>query len=224
MAALMADLGIMERALQLLSAAGRRAGKQQAANRASIAGSNAKLPNNTARATPRPVWMVTEARVTECRNELVRASALTLRITNGPTNKLTVSFTYYAHARLYYDNFISPVVRAQGDTFSVYYNALNPSENTQTSSGATKKAPRQISPCSESSSSRSSRSPWFEGRDGMQTPAHRISSASIHVRPTSGGARRNIWIHIVIPQALVTPPSRAKAQVNQYPLWRDVPY
>jgi CO/xanthine dehydrogenase FAD-binding subunit len=92
MAALMADLGIMERALQLLSAAGRRAGKQQAANRASIAGSNAKLPNNTARATPRPVWMVTEARVTECRNELVRASALTLRITNDP-NKLTVSFT-----------------------------------------------------------------------------------------------------------------------------------
>ncbi len=36
MAALMADLGIMERALQLLSAAGRRAGKQQAANRPPI--------------------------------------------------------------------------------------------------------------------------------------------------------------------------------------------
>jgi CO/xanthine dehydrogenase FAD-binding subunit len=140
MAALMADLGIMERALQLLSAAGRRAGKQQAANRASIAGSNAKLPNNTARATPRPVWMVTEARVTECRNELVRASALTLRITNDP-NKLTVSFTYYAHAQLYYGNFISLVVRAQGETFSVYYNALNPSENTQSSSGSTKRSP-----------------------------------------------------------------------------------
>jgi hypothetical protein len=49
--------------------------------------------------------------------------------------------TYYAHARLYYDNFISPVVSAQGDTFSVYYNALNPSESTQSSSGSTKRSP-----------------------------------------------------------------------------------
>jgi hypothetical protein len=36
MAALMADLGIMERALQLLSTAGRRTGKLQAANRPPI--------------------------------------------------------------------------------------------------------------------------------------------------------------------------------------------
>ncbi len=82
------------------------------------------LPSNTARAAPPPIWMETEARVTECRHELDRTSALTLRITNDP-NKLTVSFTYYAHARTYYGNFISPVARAQGDTFSVYYNALN---------------------------------------------------------------------------------------------------
>jgi hypothetical protein len=51
------------------------------------------------------------------------------RITED-TNNLTVSFTYYAHARTYYDNFISPVARAQGETFSVYYNALNPRQNT----------------------------------------------------------------------------------------------
>jgi hypothetical protein len=65
---------------------------------------------------------------------------LTLRITNDP-NKLIVSFTYYAHARTYYDNFISPVAMAQGETFSVYYNALNPSQNTRSPSESTKRSP-----------------------------------------------------------------------------------
>jgi hypothetical protein len=41
--------------------------------------------------------METAARVTECHHEVVRSSALTLRITNDP-NTLIVSFTYYAHA------------------------------------------------------------------------------------------------------------------------------
>ena len=54
---------------------------------------------------------------------------LTLRITEDPS-KLTVSFTYYAHAQTYYDNFISPGARTQGETFSVYYNTLNPRQNT----------------------------------------------------------------------------------------------
>jgi hypothetical protein len=65
---------------------------------------------------------------------------LTLRITNDP-NKLIVSFTYYAHARTYYDNFISPVAIVQGETFSVYYNALNPSQNTRSPSESTKRSP-----------------------------------------------------------------------------------
>ena len=136
----MDNLGIMERARQILSAAGRRAGTQQAVNRPPIGASNVTLPSNTARAAPPPIWMETEARVTECRHELVRISALTLRITNAP-NKLIVSFTYYAHARAYYDNFISSVAMAQGETFSVYYNALNPSQNTRSPSESTKRSP-----------------------------------------------------------------------------------
>jgi len=140
MATLMGNLGIMERARQILSAAGRRARKQETANRQSVRISS-QLPNKTARATPRPIWMETEARVTECRHELVRISALTLRITEDP-NKLIVSFTYYAHAQTYYANFISPVAMAQGDTFSVYYNALNPRQNTRSPSESTKRSPR----------------------------------------------------------------------------------
>jgi hypothetical protein len=80
--------------------------------------------------------METAARVTECHHEVVRSSALTLRITNDP-NTLIVSFTYYAHARTYYDNFISPVAMAQGETFSVYYNALSPGQNTRSPSDST---------------------------------------------------------------------------------------
>ncbi|HEY6848742.1 MAG TPA: hypothetical protein VI320_21405 [Terracidiphilus sp.] len=139
MATLMDNLGIMERARQILSAAGRRARKQEAANRQSARISSG-LPSNTVGSTPRPIWMVTEARVTECHHELVRISALTLRITDDP-NRLIVSFIYYAHARTHYDSFLSPVAMSKGETFSVYYNALNPSENTQSPCEPTERNP-----------------------------------------------------------------------------------
>jgi hypothetical protein len=138
MATLMDNPGIMERARQILNAAGRRAGKQQAANRPPTGAWSAQLSGNTARATPRPVWMKTEARVTECRHKLVRTSELTLHITDDP-DKLIVSFTYYAHARTYYGNFMATAAMTGGEAFSVYYNALNPSENTQSPSETTKR-------------------------------------------------------------------------------------
>ena len=136
----MTNLGIMERARKLLDAAGRRAWKQEVKNRRVTGASNAKRSNDTAQSIPLPIWMETPARVTECHHELVRINALTLRITNDP-NKLIVSFTYYAHARTYYDNLISPVAMAKGEAFSVYYNALNPSQNTQSQSESTKGSP-----------------------------------------------------------------------------------
>ena len=129
----MTNLGIMERAKKLLSAAGRVVGEPAVKNRRATDKPNAERSGGAAQSTPQPIWMETEARVTDCRHELVRTSALTLRITNDP-NRLIVSFTYYAHARTYYDNFISPVARAQGEAFSVYYNALNPRQNTLTPS------------------------------------------------------------------------------------------
>ena len=84
--------------------------------------------------------METEARVTECHHEPVRTSALNLRIINDP-DKVIVFFTYYAHARTYYDNFISPVAMAQDETFPVYYNALNPSQNTRSPFESTTRNP-----------------------------------------------------------------------------------
>jgi hypothetical protein len=125
----MTKLGLLERALKLLDASGRRAWKQEVKTRQATGATSAKRHNDAAQSNPPPIWMETEARVADCRHELVRMDALTLRITNDP-NKLIVSFTYYAHAQTYYDNFISPVARAQGEAFSVYYNALNPRQNT----------------------------------------------------------------------------------------------
>ena len=77
--------------------------------------------------------METEARVTACHYEFARMNTFAFGIAKN-TDKFTISFTYYAHARTYYDNFISPVARAQGEALSVYYNALNPRQNTLTPS------------------------------------------------------------------------------------------
>jgi len=91
---------------KLLDAAGRRAWKQEVKNKRATGASNAKRSNDTAQSIPLPIWMETEARVTECHHGLSRVRKLSLRVTEDPDNVI-VSFTYYAHARTYYDNFIS---------------------------------------------------------------------------------------------------------------------
>jgi len=136
----MTNLGIMERARKLLDAAGRRAWKQEVKNRRATGASNPKRINESVQSIPLPIWMETEARVTDSHHGLSRIRKLPLRVTKDPGN-VTVSFTYYAHARTYYDNFISPLAMAQGETFSVYYNALNPSQNTRSPSESTKRSP-----------------------------------------------------------------------------------
>jgi hypothetical protein len=125
----MTNLGIMERARKLLNAAGRRAWKREVKNRRATEASNTKRSNDAARSIPLPIWMETEARVTECHHELSRVRKLPLRVTKDH-DSVIVSFTYYAHAHIYYDEFRSPVAITLGETFSVYYNALNPRQNT----------------------------------------------------------------------------------------------
>jgi hypothetical protein len=125
----MANLGIVERARKLLDAAGRRAGKQDVKNRRATGASNSKRNDDAAQSIPLPIWMETVARVAECQRELSKIRKLPLRVPNEAGNVI-VSFTYYAHAQIYYDHFSSPVERTQGEAFSVYYNALNPRQNT----------------------------------------------------------------------------------------------
>jgi hypothetical protein len=125
----MANLGIMEKARKLLDAAARRAAKQDVENRRTTGASSSKRGNDTTQSIPLPIWMETVARVAECHRELSKVRKLALRVRNDADNVI-VSFTYYAHAQIYYDHFSSPVERTQGEAFSVYYNALNPRQNT----------------------------------------------------------------------------------------------
>jgi len=70
--------------------------------------------------------METEARITECHPKYSNES-LTLA-PNGP-GSVIVTFTYYAHAQIYYDDFRSPVARSRGETFPLFYNALDPRQH-----------------------------------------------------------------------------------------------
>jgi hypothetical protein len=136
----MTNLGIMERARKLLDAAGRRTWKQEVKNRRATGASNTMRSNDSAKSIPLPIWMETEARVTECHHEPSRARKLPLRVTKDPDNVI-VSFTHYVHAPIYYDEFRSPVARTQGDAFPVYYNALNPRHNTLSQSKFVRRGP-----------------------------------------------------------------------------------
>jgi len=137
----MTDLGIMKRARRILYSARRRVWNHEVKSRRATGAHFSKRANGAVQSNPQPIWIETEARVIDCRPELVRISELTLRITEHP-NKLIISFTYYAHAQTYYDSFISPAACAHGDTFSVYYNALKPRQNTLSKSEPTKRGPR----------------------------------------------------------------------------------
>jgi len=129
MATPMIHLGLVDRARRLLDGSGRHHHKQKRNGRPNLGDPHAKHLNRGAQSHPKPIWMETEARVTECRDRLVPTGAPTQRFGTNPSASI-VSFTYYAHARTYYDKRISLASSAKGDTFPVYYNALNPKQNT----------------------------------------------------------------------------------------------
>jgi len=83
---------------------------------------------------PSPPWLETQAEVTACRYEFVRMNTLTLGIASN-FNRFSISFTYYAHAKTFSGEFISPLAMEQGKTFPIFYNPLNPQESRQSESG-----------------------------------------------------------------------------------------
>ena len=88
-----------------------------------------KPSNGKVHLDSQPVWMETQARIVDCSYALAGRKLWSLRSTTSCKTSI-ISFTYYAHARTYYGIFISHQTRVQGDTFPVYYNALNPQQNT----------------------------------------------------------------------------------------------
>jgi hypothetical protein len=85
-------------------------------------------------------WLETQAEVTACRYEFARMNTLTLGIATRP-NQFMVSFSYYAHAKTFRDQFASPVAMGKGETFPVFYNPLNPQQNRQSELAPTSRVP-----------------------------------------------------------------------------------
>jgi hypothetical protein len=52
-----------------------------------------------------------------------------------------ISFTYYAHGKLYSDQFTSPTYLEQGAIFPIFYNPLAPHQNSKSASSPTSKTP-----------------------------------------------------------------------------------
>ncbi|MGB6132907.1 MAG: hypothetical protein WBD32_00190 [Acidobacteriaceae bacterium] len=93
----------------------------------SMAAKTAELTDSTV------PWLETQAEVTSCRYQFARLNTLTLGIATN-SNRFLIAFTYYAHARTFSSEFISPVAMEQGKGFPVFYNPLNPQENRQSES------------------------------------------------------------------------------------------
>ena len=70
-------------------------------------------------------WLETQAEVTACRYEFARMNTLSLGFATSP-NQFMVSFSYYAHAKTFSDEFTSPVAMGNGEVFPVFYKPIEP--------------------------------------------------------------------------------------------------
>ena len=76
-------------------------------------------------------WIATEATVTGCHFQFARLNTFTLGIQTG--EKFRITFDYYAHGRLYSDEFQSPTAIPQNERIAITYNPLHPEQNSRTS-------------------------------------------------------------------------------------------
>lgn len=84
---------------------------------------------------PSTPWLETQAEVIRCHYKFARMNTLILGIAPN-SNRFSISFTYYAHAKTFRGEFTSSVAMEQGKTFPIFYNPLNPQENRHSESGA----------------------------------------------------------------------------------------
>jgi hypothetical protein len=78
-----------------------------------------------------PSWIETEATVTSCRFQFARMNTFSLGIQTG--EKFCIAFDYYAHGKLYSDEFQSAVAIPQDEHILITYNPLRPEQNSRTS-------------------------------------------------------------------------------------------
>jgi len=85
-------------------------------------------------------WLETQAEVIACRYQFAKMNTLSLGIATSP-NQFMISFSYYAHAQTFCDEFASPVAMGKGETFPVFYNPLNPQQNSRSETPPGSRAP-----------------------------------------------------------------------------------
>jgi hypothetical protein len=88
-------------------------------------------PDSRDYAAQTPSWIETEATVTSCRFQFAHMNTFTLGIQTG--EKFRIAFDYYAHGRLYSDEFQSPIAIPQNERIRITYNPLHPERNSRTS-------------------------------------------------------------------------------------------
>jgi hypothetical protein len=74
-------------------------------------------------------WIATQATVTTCRYQSPGLSILAFGFPTG--EKFRIAFDYYAHGRLYSDEFQSPIAIPQNEHISITYNPLHPEQNSR---------------------------------------------------------------------------------------------
>jgi hypothetical protein len=79
---------------------------------------------------PSPAWLETQAQVTGCQYQFARMNVLTLGFAPGAKH-FRITFSYYAHGKSFSSELSSSVAMEQGRTFSIFYNPLNPQQNSQ---------------------------------------------------------------------------------------------
>jgi hypothetical protein len=75
-------------------------------------------------------WIATTATVTTCKFQFAGLSSLAFGV--NLRDKFRITFDYYAHGRLYSDDFQSPTAIPQSTQIPIAYNPLDPFENSRT--------------------------------------------------------------------------------------------
>jgi hypothetical protein len=89
--------------------------------------------------TPDFPWLETQATVTACKYEFGAGQALAFGI---PTSKhFLITFSYYAHGKIFTGEFRSSTYLEQGKTFTLTYNPLAPQQNSKSAATPTTRTP-----------------------------------------------------------------------------------
>ena len=85
-------------------------------------------------------WIATTATVTTCRYQSPGLGTLAFGFSTR--RRFLITFDYYAHGRLYSDEFQSDTAVPQNEIIPVSYNAHNPQQNSRTTRPSATSSPR----------------------------------------------------------------------------------